>query len=71
MLVDIGVPRNIAADVTDLAGVMRFDVDDLQEVVARNQEAPRREMAAEAESLLQEESAFSWNGGMAWKRSPL
>ena len=64
MLVDIGVPRNIAADVTDLAGVMRFDVDDLQEVVARNQEA-RREMAAEAESLLQEESRLFlewWDG---------
>ena len=64
MLVDIGVPRNIAADVTDLAGVMRFDVDDLQEVVARNQEA-RREIAAEAESLLQEESRLFlewWDG---------
>ncbi|MFM7465644.1 MAG: glutamyl-tRNA reductase [Cyanobium sp.] len=64
MLVDIGVPRNIAADVTDLAGVTRFDVDDLQEVVARNQEA-RREMAAEAESLLQEESRLFlewWDG---------
>ncbi|MEB3306154.1 MAG: glutamyl-tRNA reductase [Cyanobacteriota bacterium] len=64
MLVDIGVPRNIAADVTDLAGVTRFDVDDLQEVVARNQDA-RREMAAEAESLLQEESRLFlewWDG---------
>jgi len=54
MLVDIGVPRNIAADVSGLSGVDSFDVDDLQEVVARNQEA-RREIAAEAEGLLQEE----------------
>jgi len=64
MLIDIGVPRNISADVTDLSGVMRFDVDDLQEVVARNQEA-RREMAAEAEALLQEESRLFlewWDG---------
>ncbi|MEB3324736.1 MAG: glutamyl-tRNA reductase [Cyanobacteriota bacterium] len=64
MLIDIGVPRNISADVTDLPGVMRFDVDDLQEVVARNQEA-RREMAAEAEALLQEESRLFlewWDG---------
>ena len=64
MLVDIGVPRNIGADVSDLPGVMRFDVDDLQEVVARNQEA-RREIAAEAESLLQEESRLFlewWDG---------
>ncbi|MFM7641145.1 MAG: glutamyl-tRNA reductase [Cyanobium sp.] len=64
MLIDIGVPRNIHADVSDLPGVMRFDVDDLQEVVARNQEA-RREIAAEAEALLQDESRLFlewWDG---------
>ena len=64
MLVDIGVPRNIASDVGDLPGVQRFDVDDLQEVVNRNQEA-RREMAQEAEALLAEESRLFlewWDG---------
>jgi glutamyl-tRNA reductase len=64
MLVDIGVPRNIAADTTELAGVQAYDVDDLQEVVARNQEA-RREMAAEAEGLLDEEARLFlewWDG---------
>ena len=64
MLVDIGVPRNISADTAGLPGVHSYDVDDLQEVVNRNQEA-RREMAAEAEGLLQEESrAFLewWDG---------
>jgi glutamyl-tRNA reductase len=64
MLIDIGVPRNIAAGTGDLMGVEAFDVDDLQEVVARNQEA-RREMAAEAEGLLQEEARLFlewWDG---------
>jgi glutamyl-tRNA reductase len=64
MLIDIGVPRNISADVAGLAGVSSFDVDDLQEVVARNQEA-RKEIAAEAEALLQEESRLFlewWDG---------
>jgi glutamyl-tRNA reductase len=64
MLVDIGVPRNISSDVVALAGVDAFDVDDLQEVVNRNQEA-RREMAAEAELLLEEESRLFlewWDG---------
>jgi glutamyl-tRNA reductase len=64
MLIDIGVPRNIAAGTGDLTGVEAFDVDDLQEVVARNQEA-RREMAAEAEGLLQEEARLFlewWDG---------
>ncbi|MCP9816978.1 glutamyl-tRNA reductase [Synechococcus sp. GreenBA-s] len=65
MLVDIGVPRNIAADVAGLAGVESYDVDDLQEVVTRNQEA-RREIAAEAEGLLQEEGRqfLEWWDGL-------
>jgi glutamyl-tRNA reductase len=65
MLVDIGVPRNIAANVGELAGVEAFDVDDLQEVVARNQEA-RREIAAEAESLLEDEGRqfLDWWDGL-------
>ena len=64
MLIDIGVPRNIAADVAALQGVQRYDVDDLQEVVTRNQEA-RREMAQEAEALLAEEARLFlewWDG---------
>jgi glutamyl-tRNA reductase len=64
MLIDIGVPRNISADAGELSGVEAFDVDDLQEVVARNQEA-RREIAAEAEGLLQEEARLFlewWDG---------
>ena len=64
MLVDIGVPRNISADTADLSGVASFDVDDLQEVVARNQET-RREIAAEAEVLLEEEARLFlewWDG---------
>ena len=54
-LIDIGVPRNIAADAADVDGVESHDVDDLQEVVARNQEA-RQAMAREAEQLLQQEA---------------
>ena len=65
MLIDIGVPRNIASDVAALMGVESFDVDDLQEVVTRNQEA-RREIAAEAEVLLQDEGRqfLDWWDGL-------
>ena len=45
-LIDIGVPRNIAADVTSVEGVDSHEYD-LQEVVARNQEAPSPSFAAE------------------------
>ena len=65
LLVDIGVPRNIASDVAAVVGVGSYDVDDLQEVVARNQEA-RREIAAEAEGLLQDEGRqfLEWWDGL-------
>ena len=65
MLIDIGVPRNIAAGVGELSGVDSYDVDDLQEVVARNQEA-RREIAAEAEGMLRQEGRdfLDWWDGL-------
>ncbi|MCU0565879.1 MAG: glutamyl-tRNA reductase [Oculatellaceae cyanobacterium Prado106] len=54
MLFDIAVPRNVAADVNDLTHVWAFNVDDLKAVVAQNQES-RRQMALEAEAILDEE----------------
>ncbi len=54
MLVDISVPLNVAADVKELAAVQAFNVDDLKAVVAQNA-AQRREMAQEAEALIEEE----------------
>jgi glutamyl-tRNA reductase len=55
MLIDISVPRNVAADANDLENVNAYDVDDLKSVVEQNQES-RRQMAMEAEGLLEEES---------------
>ena len=52
--IDIGVPRNISSDVKQHQFVKSFDVDDLQEVVSRNQEF-RQKIAQEAESLVDEE----------------
>lgn len=54
MLVDISVPRNVSSDVTELDFIVSYNVDDLKAVVAQNQ-ASRREMAREAELLLEEE----------------
>ncbi|AFZ27009.1 glutamyl-tRNA reductase [Cylindrospermum stagnale PCC 7417] len=54
MLFDISVPRNVDADVNDLANVQAFNVDDLKAVVAQNYES-RRKMALEAEKILDEE----------------
>ncbi len=64
MLIDISVPRNVATDVADLPHVQSYNVDDLKAVVAQNQQA-RRQMAMEAEALLDQEiEAFE-----AWLRS--
>jgi glutamyl-tRNA reductase len=54
MLFDISVPRNVDGDVNELPNVQAFNVDDLKAVVAQNQES-RRQMAMEAEGLLEEE----------------
>jgi glutamyl-tRNA reductase len=54
MLVDISVPRNIAADVKEIEGVNAYNVDDLKAVVAANQET-RRQLAEEAEVIIEEE----------------
>jgi len=53
MLIDIAVPRNVHADVNDLPNVHTFNVDDLKAVVAGNQES-RRQMALQAEGILEE-----------------
>lgn len=52
-LIDISVPRNVGADVKELTKVAAYNVDDLQAVVASNQES-RRQMARQAEALLEE-----------------
>ena len=52
--IDIGVPRNISNDVKHHAFIESFDVDDLEEVVSRNQEF-RQKIAKEAESLVKDE----------------
>ncbi len=54
MIFDISVPRNVNADVNELENIAVYNVDDLQAVVAQNQET-RRQMANLAEVLLKEE----------------
>jgi glutamyl-tRNA reductase len=56
MIVDISVPRNVAADVSAIPDLEAYNVDDLKAVVAANHET-RRQMAQEAENLLEEEVA--------------
>lgn len=54
MVFDIAVPRNVHSNINEIDAVFAFNVDDLKAVVAQNQES-RRQMAREAEVLLDEE----------------
>ncbi|MEL6880239.1 MAG: glutamyl-tRNA reductase, partial [Cyanobacteria bacterium J06607_10] len=64
MVFDIAVPRNVNSDISEIETVFAFNVDDLKAVVAQNQES-RRNMAREAELLLDQEV----DGFMDWLRS--
>ncbi|WP_319421069.1 glutamyl-tRNA reductase [Pleurocapsa sp. FMAR1] len=64
MLVDISVPRNVAADVNEIKCVNAYNVDDLKAVVAANQES-RRKIAQEAEGIIEQEV----NNYLLWWRS--
>jgi glutamyl-tRNA reductase len=54
LLVDLSVPRDVDPDCGLLAGVSRFDIDDLEAVVRRNRRVRQGE-AAQAEGIVEEE----------------
>ncbi|WP_017307136.1 glutamyl-tRNA reductase [Spirulina subsalsa] len=56
MLIDISVPLNVHSNVKDLGNIQSYNVDDLKAVVAQNT-IQRRQMAQEAEGLIEEEVA--------------
>jgi glutamyl-tRNA reductase len=60
-LLDLAVPRDIAADVAELRDVYLYTVDDLEQVIEENR-ASRREAAQQAEAIidLQVEHYMAW-----------
>ncbi|CAN5976606.1 unnamed protein product [Sphagnum jensenii] len=62
--IDISVPRNVAACLTDLPSTKVYNVDDLKEVVAANKE--RRQKALEAQVIIDEElqSFKAWHDSL-------
>jgi len=64
LLVDIAVPRDIEAKVSDLDDAFLYTVDDLQSIIEQNM-ASRREAAEQAEIIAKRESHIF----MEWLRS--
>ncbi|MGV8137637.1 MAG: glutamyl-tRNA reductase [Mangrovibacterium sp.] len=56
MMIDLGVPRNIHPDISDISGVSLLNVDDLKEVVSGNKEKKQTYVAV-AESIIEEKVA--------------
>jgi glutamyl-tRNA reductase len=54
LLIDIAVPRDVDPTVDEIEGINRWDIDNLQKVVAQNLE-DRRQEADRAEAVVEEE----------------
>jgi len=54
LIVDLAVPRDVAAEVRELQGVSLYDIDDLQAVVQRNRSVRQAE-ARRAEGIVEEQ----------------
>ncbi len=59
VMIDLSVPRNIDPSVHSLAGVFRFDIDDLAQFAGRGQ-AARKTAAAAAEAIVEKETERHW-----------
>jgi glutamyl-tRNA reductase len=65
LLVDLGVPRNVAPDVADLYNVYLYDLDHLSEIVEQNKKSRQAEVPR-AEVIVQEqvEKFQKWQAGV-------
>jgi glutamyl-tRNA reductase len=71
LLLDLAVPRDIAADVAGLEDVFLYTVDDLQRAIEDNRRS-RREAAAEAEAIIEMQVArFMESSAASTRTAPL
>jgi glutamyl-tRNA reductase len=65
LLIDLGVPRNVTADVADLYNTYLYNVDDLSEIVEQNKKAREAEIPR-AEAIIEQqiEKFMHWQAGV-------
>src|ERR1700688_2501879 len=66
LLIDLGVPRNVAADVAGVYNTYLYNIDDLSEIVEQNKKARVAEIPR-AEAIIDEqvEKFLHWQAGVA------
>jgi len=66
LMIDLGVPRNVAASVADLYNTYLYNIDDLTEIVEQNKKAREAEIPR-AEAIINEqiEKFMHWQAGVA------
>jgi glutamyl-tRNA reductase len=66
LLIDLGVPRNVAADAAGAYNTYLYNIDDLTEIVEQNKKAREAEVPR-AESIIEEqiEKFLHWQAGVA------
>jgi glutamyl-tRNA reductase len=66
LMIDLGVPRNVAADAADLYNTYLYNVDDLTEIVEQNKKSREAEIPR-VEAIIEEqiEKFLHWQAGVA------
>jgi glutamyl-tRNA reductase len=66
LLIDLGVPRNVASDVGEIYNTYLYNIDDLTEIVEQNKKARVAEIPR-AEAIIDEqvEKFLHWQAGVA------
>jgi glutamyl-tRNA reductase len=66
LLIDLGVPRNVAAGVADLYNLYLYNIDDLTEIVEQNKKAREAEVPR-AEAIITQhiEKFMHWQAGVS------
>src|SRR6266853_2380065 len=66
LMIDLGVPRNVAASAADLYNTYLYNIDDLTEIVEQNKKAREAEIPR-AEAIIEEqiEKFMHWQAGVA------